>query len=303
MTKTLLIFNPIANKGEANQRIDEVKTEAAKYGEFDFAHTKEHRHAITLAETAALDGYEKVIAIGGDGTVHQVVNGIMRVSSEKRPILGIVPFGSGNDFSFNANLKLDLPEALKAAFTGTPTPIDIGLIKDDKGGMQYFANACGMFIEAAINLQSQRKSILKGFVMYLGAVIRAIIENFDPAPVDLTIDGKTTKNTIIMFSVCNGPREGGGFMIAPNAVNNDGELDYMMVTPLPRLKMLSLLPKIMSGAHVTEESVTIGRFKSLTIDSTQTIPFHLDGELVADFELGVKSVTIEIIPDAVQICK
>ncbi|MBI4771611.1 MAG: acylglycerol kinase family protein, partial [Chloroflexi bacterium] len=156
MHKAKLIFNPLANHGRSGQQASDLRTLVEKLGGADWAGTEYPAHATELAEQAGNEGYEAVIALGGDGTVHEIVNGLMRLPEDRRPALGVVPIGSGNEFAFNAKIKANPPEALEAAFRGSPAPVDVGQISDGDGRTEYWDNSCGMMFDAAVNIQSRR---------------------------------------------------------------------------------------------------------------------------------------------------
>jgi hypothetical protein len=160
---------------------DDLRPIVAEYGHADWSGTVYPTHATELARQAALDGYDLVVALGGDGTVHEVVNGLMQVPEEKRPILGVVPLGSGNDFAHAVGVPDKADYALAHALKGEPSTIDIGLLTDEQGRREFFDNTLGIGFDAVVTIRSHRLPLLRGFLMYLVAVIQTIILNFDPA--------------------------------------------------------------------------------------------------------------------------
>src|SRR5262245_4130191 len=119
MRKTKLIFNPMSDRGRSGQKASDLRAIVDEHGGADWVGTEYPAHAIELAAKAGLDGYEVVVALGGDGTVHEVINGLMRVAPQHRPQLAVVPIGSGNDFAFGTGVPLNPAEAMRCAFTGT----------------------------------------------------------------------------------------------------------------------------------------------------------------------------------------
>jgi len=304
MHKVKLIFNPASDRGRSGQKASDLQAIVEKLGGADWAGTEYPGHAIEIAHKAAEEGYEKVVAMGGDGTAHEVVNGLMRVPEDRRPKLGVVPIGSGNDFAFSSGIPLDNPqEAMARVFTGTPSPVDIGKITDGSGRMQYWDNTAGFLFDAAINIQSRKITRIYGFLMYLTATIKGIIENYDPTHMKITIDGETIEKDLLMFTIGNGPREGGGFMVTPAAKNDDGIFHYLMVDPISRLMMFRLLPEVMAGKHEKYPFVKIRPFKTLEFEADRAVPIHLDGELWAPYEADVRKVTIEMVAGAIQLLK
>lgn len=303
MPDVLLIFNPAADRGRSGQKASDLRAIVEKMGGARWAGTEYPGHAAELAENAAKEGVDSVVALGGDGTAHEVINGLMRVPEAQRPALGVVPIGSGNDFAYASGINMNPQLAMERVFQGKPAPVDIGLIADGDGRSEYWDNSVGMLFDAAVNIQSRRITRIHGFAMYLTATVRSIIENYDPTHLKMTIDGAEVERDLLMFTLGNGPREGGGFMTTPEAKNDDGVLDYLMITPISRPMMFRLLPEVMKAAHARFGCVTLGRFRTLTLEAGRAVPVHLDGELWAPYEVDVRKLTVSIVPGAVRLIR
>ena len=213
--KTKLILNPMAAMGAAWRAANDLRPIAAQHGQVDWSGTVYPTHATDLARQAGLDGYDLVIALGGDGTVHEVINGLMQVPPEQRPALGVVPLGSGNDFAFANGLPTTADHALQHALTAPATPVDIGLMIDENGRREFFDNTIGIGFDAVVTIRSHRLPVVRGFLMYLTAVIQTILLNHHPVRLKVTGEGLDWEESALMFVLCNGAREGGGFVIAP----------------------------------------------------------------------------------------
>lgn len=261
--------------------------------------TERPDQATELAEAAALIGFDRVVAMGGDGTVHQVINGLMRINAAQRPTLGVVPLGSGNDFAFASRISMDAEVAMRQVLQGQIQPIDVAQITDDKGRRSYFINSAGMFLDAAINMESHRIQRIHGFAMYLMAALRSMVHHLAPTHVRITVDGQVYDRDLLLLALGNGPREGGGFVTNPAARNDDGQLDVVMIEPCPRLMMGPMLLAAVRGRHGWFKWVTFGRFQSMTINASSAVPVHLDGELWADYEADVRELDVQIIPSAI----
>ena len=225
------------------------------------------RHATILAHQAAEAGYELVIAAGGDGTVHEVINGLMQVPFEARPHLGIVPLGSGNDFAHTMGIRGTPTEALKRIFTGQHKRIDLGVFEIGRGEREYFNNTFGMGFDATVTIRTQRLTHIRGFMMYLVAVLQTIALNHEAPRMHIVTDGESWDEETIMLVACNGPREGGGFAVAPSADISDGYLNYASVCHVSRLMMLRLIPEVMKGTHGRFKQVRLGQFRQLKLQS------------------------------------
>ncbi|MGQ0602900.1 MAG: diacylglycerol/lipid kinase family protein [Anaerolineales bacterium] len=300
MHKHLLIFNPNSDRGRSGQRAADLRAMVETLGGADWRGTEYPDHASEIAAQAG--GYDTVVALGGDGTVHEVVNGLMQISAEQRPKLGVVPIGSGNDFAYAAGVPLDnAQEAMRRALTGAARAVDIGLIQDGTGRSEYFDNTVGLGFDGAINIRSRAITYLYGFPMYLTAVIQSIILNFEAPRLKVQYDGGTLDQNIMMMTIGNGPREGGGFMTTPMSKLDDGIFDFLFIHQLSRLRLLQLLPKVMNATHVGEPDVTILQTTHLVIESDRALPIHIDGELFAPYEADVRHIEISMHPKAIQV--
>ncbi len=296
MPETMLIFNPASDRGRSGQKASDLQAIVERRGGATWAGTEYPGHAVELAEIAARAGYERVVAMGGDGTVHEVINGLMRVPAASRPALGVVPIGSGNDFAFSSNLQMHSPAAMERIFAGETRPTDLARITDGTGRSAYLDNSAGFLFDAAVNIQSRKITRIYGFLLYLTATIRSIIENYDATHLKFNIDGVEMERDLLLFTVGNGAREGGGFLVTPQARNDDGLLDYCMVDPISRPMMFRLLPIVMQGQHERFPFVNLNTFRSLSFEADRAVPIHLDGELWAPYELDVRQVKIEVLP-------
>ena len=303
MEKVKLIFNPASDRGRSGQKASDLQAIVEKMGGATWSGTEYPGQAVDLAEEAARAGYQTVVAMGGDGTVHEVVNGLMRLPREERPKLGVVPIGSGNDFAFSSGINLEPQAAMVRVFEGTAAPVDIGRITDGNGRSQYWDNSAGFLFDAAVNIESRKITRVYGFLMYLTATIRSIINHYDATNLIFNIDGETIIKDLIMFTIGNGRREGGGFLVTPDAKNDDGILDYLMVDPISRPTMFRLLPIVMQGNHGGFPFVTLKRFKAMEFEADRAVPIHLDGELWAPYEADVRKVKIENFPDAIDLIR
>ncbi len=301
--KTKLILNPIADMGRAWKVANDLRPIVAEYGAADWSGTVYPGHATELARQAALQGYDLVVALGGDGTVHEVVNGLMQVPAAQRPLLGVVPVGSGNDFAHALNLPSRPDHALALALNGAPVSVDIGLLTDEHGRQEYFDNTAGIGFDTVVTIRSHKLPIVRGFLMYLTAVIQTILLNHDVAQMHIETDNETWDQGTLMLALCNGPREGGGFRIAPQAVNNDGLLNYATITACSRLTMFRLIPEVMNGTHGRFKEVRLGTCRTLALKSDRPLYVHADGEIFTSFGSNLRGIRFEIIPGALQVVR
>jgi len=301
--KIKIILNPMADMGNAWRAARDLRSITEEHGGIEWSGTVYPGHAIDLAKQAGEQGYDLVIAMGGDGTVHEVMNGLMKVPAEKRPILGVVPVGSGNDFGHGIGASTTPSEALNRAINGEPTTVDLGLMIDGHGRKEYFDNTLGIGFGAIVTIRSHQIPLLRGFLMYLTAVIQTIVLDHNPIKMQMEIDGKKVEESIIYLILCNGSREGGGFLIAPNARIDDGLLDYAMITNVSRLKMFRIVPEVMKGTHGRFKEVTMDRCKKFTLTADRPLYIHADGEIFSGPGTDIRQVSIEILPNALKIIR
>jgi diacylglycerol kinase (ATP) len=299
--ETLIIINPKADKGHALPLAEGLQPLVEQLGGADWARTEYPTHAAQIAGEAADKGYTLVIVAGGDGTVHEVANGLMTIPLEKRPRLGIVPLGSGNDFALSMGINREPTQALKGIYKRDFTRIDIGAFNFDEGSRAYFINTFGMGFDATVTIRTLNLKYVRGFLMYFVAVLQTIAFNHDAPHMKIDVDGTTWEEDTVMLVACNGPREGGGFAVAPEAVISDGYLDFASVCRVSRLMMLRLIPEVMKGTHGKFKQVRLGKFRSLHMQSVKPITIHADGEVICGFDTDVRDVQIEVIPGAIEI--
>ena len=301
--KIKIILNPMADMGNAWRIARDLRSITEQHGGIDWSGTVYPGHAIELARQAGEQGYDLVIAMGGDGTVHEVMNGLMQIPADKRPVLGVVPAGSGNDFGHGIHASTTPTEALNHAINGEPSTIDLGLMTAGDGRKEYFDNTLGIGFGAIVTIRSHQLPLLRGFIMYLTAVIQTIIFDHNPIKMKMEIDGKKVEDSIIYLIICNGPREGGGFLIAPDAQIDDGILDYAMITNVSRLKMFRIVPEVMKGTHGRFKEVTIDRCKKFTLTADHALYIHADGEIFSGPGTDIREVSFEILPNALKVIR
>jgi diacylglycerol kinase (ATP) len=298
---TKLIINPSADLGRAWRWTADLRPIVDEFGGADWTGTVYPTHAIDLARQAAEDGYSTLVAVGGDGTVHEVINGIMQVPPEKRPRLGIVPMGSGNDFAHNAGIERRLEVAMRKVFTGQPRKVDLFRAEDGSGRSEYLDNTLGVGFDATVTIRSRKIPVVHGFLMYLISVIQTILLNHEAPRMQVATDRESWDEEFLMLVLCNGAREGGGFFIAPEARPDDGVLDYIGIRRVSRPMMFRLIPEVMKGTHGRFPQVRMGKFSKLTLQADRPLRIHTDGEIFAGFGTDVRSLSVEVLPEALEI--
>ncbi len=302
--KIKIILNPMADMGNAWRVARDLRSVTEQHGGIEWSGTVYPGHAIELAREAGMHHYDKVIAMGGDGTVHEVINGLMKVPERIRPILGVVPAGSGNDFSHAVGVSTNPTEALLRALDGEPATVDLGLMTDEHGHKEYFDNTLGIGFGAIVTIRSHKLPLIRGFLMYLTAVIQTIILDHNPMRMQIETDGQKWEQSVIYLIMCNGPREGGGFFIAPDAKIDDGFLHYTMITDVSRPMMLRIVPEVLKGTHGRFKQVRMGACKKFTLTSDRSLYIHADGEILSGpGETDIRKVAFEVLPNALKVVR
>jgi diacylglycerol kinase (ATP) len=298
-----VILNPMADMGNAWKVADDLRPIINEYGNADWSGTVYPTHATEIAKQAGEQGYDMLIAMGGDGTVHEVINGIMKLPENKRPILGVVPVGSGNDFAHAIGIPMASDHALDRALKSEPSTIDLGLMTDEHGRKEYFDNTIGIGFDTVVTIRAHKLSLLRGFAMYLTAVIQTIFLNHEPMKMQIEADGKQWEQSNLLLTLCNGPREGGGFMVAPDAKVDDGLLHYVMIVNVGRLMMLRIVPEVMNGTHGKFKEVTLGSCKKMSITADRPLYIHTDGEIYTSFGSNLRQLAFEVLPNALKVVR
>jgi len=301
--KIKIILNPMADMGNAWRVARDLRSITEEHGGVDWSGTVYPGHAIELAKQAGREDYDLVIAMGGDGTVHEVMNGLMQIPENKRPILGVVPVGSGNDFAHGINASTIPNEALRRAINGEPSTVDLGLMTDENGRNVYFDNTLGIGFGATVTIRSHQLPLLRGFLMYLTAVLQTIALDHNPIRMQIETDGEKWEQGVSYLVLCNGPREGGGFLIAPDAKIDDGLLHFAMIKDVSRLMMLRIVPEVMKGTHGRFKEVKMGTCKRFTISANRPLYIHADGEIFTGPGTDLRKVSFEILPNALKVVR
>jgi diacylglycerol kinase (ATP) len=292
----LVILNPAANRGHmlrhrllVQQRAQQVQAE--------YVETYKQGEACTLAFNAAsLD--RPIIIVGGDGSVNEVVNGIL--GSGHRVPLGIVPAGSGNDFAYNTlGLPRELDLAIEVAFNGQPRTVDAGCVNDT-----FFANGFSVGLDANIAFATKRLRklpLMSGTRLYYSATVQEILFGYRHCPwLRPTFDDRienAREQRYVLIAVTNGPAYGAGFYINPHADPCDGLLDVCTVDYLPLLRLLKLFPGVREGRHIHEPEVRTYRVRHVQLESREPLILQIDGETSR-----ATVVNASILPAALQVC-
>lgn len=294
-----VIFNPAAGRGRARRLVERLRRERGTG--LDVRPTDGPGRGADIALRAVDVGDTTVIAAGGDGTVHEVANGLLR-SGRSDVTFGVWPIGSANDYAYALGVRGNWPlDAVRRARL-VPAAVDVGRVTGG-GRERFFVNGLGLGFNAAVTEESRHIHGLRGMGLYGLAFLKAVWRHFDSPPLRITIDGKESETRTLAFSVNIGKREG-GFLVTPRAVLDDGLFDFVLAGPLSRWHALKTLPRIANGTLPGDHSlIRQGRCRTVRVRSERPLRVHVDGEFFCLPNDGVTEVTIELLPAALRVLR
>jgi diacylglycerol kinase (ATP) len=301
MSELDFILNPAAGQGAARKLQGLLEKILRRRGVRYTMHVTEGPgDATKLARTS---GAQVVVAVGGDGTINEVANGL--IGSDKQ--LGVIPAGSGNDFIKSVNVSSNLTGAIDQVLSGRPRKIDVGmvvcsanahpLIVEGNPSARCFINGIGIGFDAAVAVRTRQIRFLTGVPLYLAAVFQ-VLGSYKSPHFRITSDAFQEEGRRLLIAVGNGTCAGGGFYLTPDAVIDDGLLDVCLIDDIPVPTILRILPRVLWGGHRTARQAKFKRCKELNLSSSDTFYVHADGEIVGD---SVRNVGILIKPQALSV--
>jgi YegS/Rv2252/BmrU family lipid kinase len=297
---TKVILNPHADVGRGIKNLETIKEAVQPIGEVDIVLTEWPGHAIDLAGEAIKEGYDLLVAAGGDGTVNELVNSILN-SGKEGTKLGVIPIGTGNDFAYALGISDDVPTAVKNIIEGRMRKVDLAVMEDDKGRRRYFANNMGVGLDANVIIRTAEISALHGFPKYMLAVLITLARDFEPVHLKMRFDQEEIEQDVLFTYFGIGPRGGGGFLLTPDASHEDDLIDSCTVPMLGRLKVISLISSAINGTHVHTPYANMRQNKQIVIQSVEAMPIQIDGEIYARPEDDIHHLIITSLPAALEL--
>jgi YegS/Rv2252/BmrU family lipid kinase len=292
--RTLVILNPTARHGVTNDLIPVVSGLLEGQAEYRLLVTEGPGHATDLSREAK--GCDTIVAVGGDGTVHEVLNGLMQRPASDRPALTLLPTGSGNDYRRTLGISTNLTTAACQIIGGTRKRVDVGVVNG-----VYFANSVSVGFDARVTAKAvelKSTSGWSGIMLYMRALFIVLFRQFYTHEVDLSIDdGPSMDTELLLLAATNGPTYGGGFRITPGARCDDGLLDTCIIGKVSLLGALLRLPFVVVGHHGWMRPATLAPHRSIRIRSEVPIEGQIDGEvtLASTYEISVLPGALEVI--------
>lgn len=292
--KILALINPYSHAGRMQPTVETLNEMLSGY-QISFVETKDAAEAVNYVSTHATE-FDLIIPVGGDGTAHAVINGLMAIEKSKRPPLALIPAGSGNDSCRTASIPSDLSAAVGIALTGVPTEFDIG-----KCNERYFLNSCSVGVDAVIAakaIEYKKTTKLSGVALYSAALLHVVSKRPGKLKVRLSINEEDLgQRELLLCAVTNGKTYGSGIMINPKANPRDGLLTAAIVDHMSFNQIMAALPKL-----ATKKVDEIDQYSNYDIISMRisevnggNIVVQMDGEIFVDSTFEIKVLPGELV--------
>ena len=297
---TVFVVNPASANGSTGKRWPEIRKRAAAVGLDGEARISGGPGDISaLTRNAVADGADLIVAVGGDGTVNEAVNGLLRTGPD-RVELAVLPGGTGDDFARTFHIPGDLDRALEIAASGVARAIDCGRARfvgwDGVEEERYFANFAGAGISGAIARRGAVTSRRLGArLAYFWATV-AVFARWKSAEMRVQVDAQRREGRMYEVLAANGAYAAGGMWVAPQAAPDDGLLDVVLIGDVTKAEFVATFPKIYRGTHVGHPKVEILRGAAVKVEADSPLPVVLDGE-----QPGTTPVTFGIAPGALRV--
>jgi diacylglycerol kinase (ATP) len=290
-----VIFNPAAGRSRARQRLDTIST--GWLSNTELWPTERPGHAEELARCAAASGFGIVAAAGGDGTVHEVANGVLQ-ADRPNVCFAVIPLGSADDYAHSLLYPHDGPRLDPAR----ERLVDVGRVRINDGVERYFVCGLGLGLSACVTVEAQQIRRLQGQLLYGLAALKAMWRRWSYLELTGTIDDEPiTVNPTLLISLLLGRREG-GFVLAPDARLDDGWFDCVQAGNLTRWEALRLIPSVSAtGPPRNHPKLHLRRCRQMIVESAQDLVIHTDGEILCRPEDRVRRVEIELLPGRLRV--
>jgi diacylglycerol kinase (ATP) len=297
---TVFLVNPASANGSTGRRWPELEHRAAALGlTGNVLFSERPGHLGELAREAVAGGAERLVVVGGDGTAHEVVDGLMKAGLADRAELALLPLGTGKDFARSVRIPTRMDEAIEVARGGRVRTIDVGRATYTTGAgeaIAYFANFAGAGISGAIARRANGMTkALGGRVSFMWATL-AVFSRWQPVEMTVEIDGEQRQARLLEALAMNGDYTAGGMWVAPEAGLDDGSFDVVLIGDFSKAEFATTFPKIYRGTHVSHAKVEIVRARELRVDAPEPLPIVVDGE-----QPGTTPVRFELVPSALRV--
>ena len=289
--KLFLILNPAAGKNKGEKAMENATPLLEKAGiQFELKISEFSGHAITLAREFDPTKFDGIVAVGGDGTLFEILNGLLKSNPDFDLPVGQIPVGTGNSFIKDLAIN-SIEDAVEKIAGGKTQSVDVGFFKHPEGE-HFFINLLGTGFVSNVAHQAGKYKAL-GSLSYVLGVLEEVVQ-LRPVPLELTIDGKVYQRNYIFTEICNSTKTGGNMIMAPDARIDDGLLDVILLNDISKLSLLKVFPQIFKGTHVNDSHVETFKGKHIKIVTETPQRLTPDGEV-----FGTTPIEVTILPNKI----
>ena len=299
----MFVVNPAAANGSTGRRWPEIRERLTRAGVTGEVLLSERPgHAVELAEEAARSGARLVVAVGGDGTVNEAVNGLVRAGRNHEVELAVIPRGTGRDFARSLGIPRDVDGAAAVAGNATVRAVDVGHARfrgwDGRPRQAYFANFAGAGISGPIARRANISSkALGGRISFIWATV-AVFARWTSSELTVTVDGEERRGPMFEVLVTNGEVTGGGMWVTPGAATDDGLFDVLLIGDVTKADFVRTFPKVYRGRHLGHPKIELLRGHRVSVAAPSALPVALDGEhpgtTPAEFDLLPRALRVRV---------
>lgn len=304
MTSTYkIILNPAAGNNNGLKAMPQIEQLARQHNlAYSLARTEHPGHGIELARQAVIDGYEVIVAAGGDGTANEVLNGLMQCKQDgmSTPPMGVLCVGRGNDFAGSLGLPEDLEGGMRGLLAGNKRIVDIGRVVGELVSQgRYFCNCVGVGFDAITTIEVHKLPRWGGYAAFMVGVLKTVFL-YNKAPLArIEFDDKAITQRSLLISIMNGRRLGGGFIMAPDSLPDDGFFDLCIAEQMSSLEVIRMIPHFTKGDQATQAKIKTGRAARVSIEAQDgPLPAQTDGEIIS---VKGTRLDIEVLPRQLEV--
>jgi diacylglycerol kinase (ATP) len=299
MTRIVFLVNPASGNGATGRRWSELARRASALGlNGETLLSERPGHLTELAEQAARGGADLLVAVGGDGTLNEVVNGLVRAGTTTE--LATIPLGTGMDFVRTYGIPSRFEDAVRTAVEGVPRRVDVGRVAyrtwSGADAERYVCNVGSVGMSAAVAQRANGMSkALGGKATFFYALVRVFLA-WQNTVIDVDLDGRKRSARMHDVIVANGQYHGGAMRLAPEAKPDDGLFDVLLIGDVTKGDFATTAPKLYKGTHLSHPKVDLERARVVAVDAAETLPIELDGE-----QVGTTPARFEVVPGALRL--
>ena len=300
MARIQVIVNPAAGAGKTAKKWPRIKAVMEDMGlDFEYALTEAPGHAMELTKSAVNKGCEMVVSVGGDGTIHEIANGLYAAGANKRVVVGIVNTGTGADYIRTIGVPRAYKEACQRLTSSERYTVDLGVVEYMTNGStakRVFVNFAGLGFDAeVVKATTVKFKSLGAMASYLMGLLSTLM-SYENRSISIVVDGEVMERKVCTVMMNHGKYGGGGMFAAPNADPGDGLFDVLIIDDMTKLDLLASLPRIYRGTHLTHPKVSMKKAKEVEIRTVLSTAVQADGEL-----LGEAPARFTVLPAALTI--